>query len=74
MTSGQSTVIFVQSSAHWEALQKQKYASKHEEKESLPTETIRVKSKKSPAVVKERNTMLTGKEGSRRKQRWTNSK
>lgn len=72
MHSPQSTVIFVHSTAHWEAIQKQR------------AQLLGVKPEPEPAVKKERKTPLppsvksrkynVGSETSRRRKRWVNSK
>jgi hypothetical protein len=67
----QSTVIFVHSTAHWEALQQQKAQLLGV---SLEPEPVVPKREKKPSTDVKVKRSLVGKEGSRRRQRWTNSK
>lgn len=77
----QSTVIFVHSTAHWEAIQQQRAqilgvaspsAEEQEEKKRLK-QAQRQSFEREQHVPRKKPSRLIGKEGSRRRQRWTNS-
>lgn len=73
MTAGrQSTVIFVHSTAHWEAIQQQKAQLLGVSPEPEPETPKR--EKRAPSSDGKVKRSLAGNEGSRRRQRWTNSK
>ncbi|CAO3638706.1 unnamed protein product [Cunninghamella echinulata] len=72
-------VFFVESSAHWEAIQRER-AQFHNSSTSLIQPDKRITTTKPKgykpierASLEKRNTLLIGKEGSRRRQRWNNS-
>ncbi|KAL7310352.1 hypothetical protein PS15m_009865 [Mucor circinelloides] len=77
----QSTVIFVQSTAHWEAIQQQRAQLIGVSPPSTPSiETLqqdRISQKKpkqqASAPARKKPSHLIGKEGSRRRNRWTNN-
>ncbi|KAI7904017.1 uncharacterized protein BX663DRAFT_506124 [Cokeromyces recurvatus] len=75
----QSTVIFIQSTAHWEAIQRQKAQllgiKPSSEPERPQTSSVNV-NKKPTSKEKDtssRRSQWIGKEGSRRRQRWLNN-
>lgn len=78
----QSTVIFVHSTAHWEAIQQQKAQilgvsspSVKEQEEKRRIEHAQRQSAQQQELERQKKpSRLIGKEGSRRRQRWTNSK
>jgi hypothetical protein len=73
----QSTVIFVHSTAHWESIQQQKaqLLGVKPLPENIPKPVNEKKPKASEPTKKDpRRSHLIGKEGSRRRKRWTNSK
>ncbi|KAI8384382.1 uncharacterized protein BYT42DRAFT_612086 [Radiomyces spectabilis] len=84
---GEATVIFIQSTAHWEAIQKQRVQVEGASAASSQPPAIpepfsldaTTKSKKKKRFVPQReslarrNRLLVGKEGSRRRQRWDNN-
>ncbi|KAI9300725.1 hypothetical protein BJ944DRAFT_19437 [Cunninghamella echinulata] len=72
-------VFFVESSAHWEAIQRER-AQFHNSTTSpiqIDKRIISTKPKSCKSIerasLEKRNTLLVGKEGSRRRQRWNNS-
>ncbi|CAO0803196.1 unnamed protein product [Mucor circinelloides] len=77
----QSTVIFVQSTAHWEAIQQQRAQLIGVSPPNTPSiETLqqdRISQKKpkqqASAPARKKPSHLIGKEGSRRRNRWTNN-
>ncbi|CAO3639394.1 unnamed protein product [Mucor fragilis] len=74
----QSTVIFVQSTAHWEAIQQQRAQLVGVSPPSTPfMEQSRVIPKKpkqpEPTPARKKPSRLIGKEGTRRRNRWTNN-
>jgi hypothetical protein len=78
LQQSQSTVIFVQSTAHWEAIQQQRAHLIGVTPPTTPTiessqsKIINRKPMQEPPTRK-KTSHLIGKEGSRRRQRWTNS-
>ncbi|CEP10088.1 hypothetical protein [Parasitella parasitica] len=78
MQQPQSTVIFVQSTAHWKAIQQQRAQllevtsppSSAPPSEPSPPRVIHREPKQAPTKKPSR---LIGKEGSRRRNRWTNN-
>ncbi|CAO3656349.1 unnamed protein product [Mucor hiemalis] len=68
----QSSVIFVNSTAHWEALQQQKAQLLGVPPAPEPVAPVLRKEKKPSSDGKVKRS-LAGKEGSRRRQRWTNN-
>lgn len=71
MISPQSTVIFVHSTAHWEAIQQQRAQLLGLPPTPEPTQPRKVK-KSAPADKKIKRSHV-GSAGSRRRKRWTNS-
>lgn len=69
----QSSVIFVHSTAHWEALQQQKAQLLGVPPAPEPVVAPVVKKVKKPSSDVKTKRSLAGKEGSRRRQRWTNN-
>jgi hypothetical protein len=75
--NNQSTVIFVHSTAHWESIQQQKaqLLGVKPLPETVPKQVDDKKPKANEPRKKDpRKSHLIGKEGSRRRKRWTNSK
>lgn len=74
----QSTVIFVHSTAHWESIQQQKaqLLGVKPQPEQVPKKITQDKTPKANESTKKDSlrSHLIGKEGSRRRKRWTNSK
>ncbi|KAI9472186.1 MAG: hypothetical protein EXX96DRAFT_542304 [Benjaminiella poitrasii] len=72
----QPTVIFVQSTAHWEAIQRQKAQLDGIKPELEKAQHVSVTTKKPPVKEKtdgSKRLESIGKEGSRRRQRWLNN-